>query len=134
MKNREVDYALFQLEKAIKRLDQGVQAVKDDLDEDGVLQRFEFTFELFWKTLKVFLNHKGVIAKTPKDCLQESFRLGWLANDQVFVKMLEDRNLTSHVYSQEKSRAIFKSIQTEHLAQIQNAFTVLKALAAEPGF
>jgi len=37
MKNREIEYAIVQLESAIKRLDQGVQAVKDDLDQDGVL-------------------------------------------------------------------------------------------------
>ena len=48
----EVKYSLEKLKKAFKRLDEAVKEASDELDRDGVIQRFEFTFEMFWKTVK----------------------------------------------------------------------------------
>ena len=111
MKNK-VDYSLGKLKEAYSRLEDGLASAKDDLDMDGVIQRFEFTFELLWKTLKVFLDDKGVLCQSPKDCLKAAFKFGLITDEQKFLTMLEDRNVLSHVYDMKQSRDIFERIKT----------------------
>lgn len=48
-----LEYSLKKLKDAYQRLEEGVKQAKDELDKDGVIQRFEFTFELLWKALKL---------------------------------------------------------------------------------
>jgi hypothetical protein len=57
----EVAYAIGNLKTAFSRLKAAVEEAVDELDRDGVIQRFEFTFELLWKTLKVTLEYVQVI-------------------------------------------------------------------------
>ncbi len=118
MKNR-LDYSIGQLTHALDRLREGVAEARDELDRDGVIQRVEFCFELLWKTLKVFLDDKGLEARSPKDCLRAAFSQGWIMDEDAFLDMLADRNNTSHIYSREESQKIFDRIQTQHLPQIQ---------------
>jgi nucleotidyltransferase substrate binding protein (TIGR01987 family) len=119
MKNR-LDYALGQFLKTVERLREGVRDAVDDLDRDGVIQRFEFCFEQLWKTLKIFLEDRGLEAKSPKDSLKASFGQGWITDEDAFLDMLADRNKTSHIYSREESQKIFDRIQNQHIIQIES--------------
>jgi len=124
---KELDYALNRLNKALAKLKEGTERASDDLAEDGVIQRFEFTFELLWKTLKIFLEENGVVARTPRDVFKEAFRLDWLGdNEEVFLNMLEDRNKTVHIYDEKTSRQIFTRIKEDYVGAIE---TVLEKLA-----
>ena len=69
---------LKQFESALKRLEEVLNQEKSTLIRDAAIKRFEFTFELLWKTLRIFLREKGVEVKTPKDCFKEAFRIGWI--------------------------------------------------------
>ena len=73
---KELKYALIKFESAFIKLKEGADRAKDELEEDGVIQRFEFTFELFWKALKIFLQEKGILARTPRDVFKEAFGQG----------------------------------------------------------
>ena len=84
---------------------------KDQLDRDGVIQRFEFTFELSWKTLRLFLIDQGIITKSPKDALKEAFKYGLIKDENIYLDMLEDRNQTSHIYNEEISKGIYSRIK-----------------------
>jgi nucleotidyltransferase substrate binding protein (TIGR01987 family) len=64
-------------ERALKALEESVVEAESDLEIDGVIQRFEFTYELLWKLLKIYLEREGIIAKTPRECFKESFRLAF---------------------------------------------------------
>ena len=118
MKSR-LDYSLNQFTKAVGRLREGISVAVDELDRDGVIQRFEFCFELLWKTLKIFLEDKGLEARSPKDSLRAAFGQGWITDEDAFLDMLEDRNKTSHIYSREESQRIFDRIKQQHLLQIE---------------
>ena len=118
--------AIDKLSQAVLRLKEGILNATDDLDKDGVIQRFEFTFELFWKTLKIYLNDKGVVCRTPKDSLKEAFNIGFLGDEATFLNMLLDRNRTSHVYSQKVSEEIFKRIQNEYFPAIEGTLKKLQ--------
>jgi len=126
----ELKYSLKNLNKAIKRLDEGVKQVKDNLDRDGVIQRFEFTFELMWKALRLFLLEEGIITKSPKESLKEAFKFGLIKDEDVFLDMLEDRNRTSHIYSEEVSRQIFNRIKRDYLNPIKGITSELKKSSA----
>jgi nucleotidyltransferase substrate binding protein (TIGR01987 family) len=123
---RETDYAIDKLLKAWQKLQQGAQAAENELERDGVIQRFEFTVELFWKTLKIFLKHEGIEAKTPKDSLREAFRLGWLEEENVYLDMLDDRNLTSHIYEKGVVEQILQRVRARYVASIGTVLEQLK--------
>ncbi len=127
----ELEYALIKLENAFIKLKEGANKAKDELEEDGVIQRFEFTFELFWKTLKIFLQDKGVKAGTPRDVFKEAFRVEWLDDEEAFLNMLEDRNKTSHIYDKQTSREIFARIKNEYVSAVETVLGRLKRKGGE---
>lgn len=79
---------------------------------DATVQRFEFSYELFWKTLKVLLEKEGMEATTPKNILQEAYRFHWITDEKIWLMMLKDRNITSHVYNEKEAVAIYERIKT----------------------
>ncbi len=123
---KEFEYSLKKFNEAYERLSEGINLVKDELDKDGVIQRFEFTFELLWKTIKMYLEEKGIICRSPKDCLQQAFKYGLITDETVFLNMLEDRNKTSHVYDQSTSEEIYKNIEKHYSAAIKSVIDALK--------
>ena len=124
----EVNYSLLNFRNAFLQLKDGSQQAKDQLEKDGVIQRFEFTFELLWKALRICLREKGMNVNTPKDSLVEAFRLGWIQDEATFLLMLEDRNQTSHVYSQKKADEIFVRIRDSYLPKIKSVLERLETL------
>lgn len=122
----ELDYALSKLENALLKLKEGAQAAESELEEDGTIQRFEFTFELFWKALKFFLRNEGIDTRSPREVFMEAFRLEWFDDEAVFINMLEDRNKTSHTYDRETSREIFKRIKSDYIPEMEEVKRLLK--------
>ena len=80
---------------------------------DASIQRFEYTFEAFWKFVREYLKEKeGVVANSPKSCFKELFSLG-LANEEETVElqeMTDKRNDTSHTYKEEVAQSIYEKI------------------------
>ena len=94
------DKLLTQFADANKRLQEALDTpLTEALALDGTIQRFEFTFELAWKTLKVFLEDQGMICRSPKACFKDAFKIGWIDNEDSWISLLQARNMTSHVYS-----------------------------------
>lgn len=122
----ELRYSFAKFQKALKRLDEGIKKAKDQLDNDGVIQRFEFTFELTWKTLKLYLLNEGIITNSPKEALKEAFRLGIITDEECFLDMLTDRNQTAHIYSEDVSKAIVIRIKKDYLSALKKLFEELK--------
>lgn len=125
-----LEYSLRKLKDACKKLEEGINQTKDELDRDGVIQRFEFTFELLWKALKIYLEHKGIIVKTPRDSFIEAFRINLISDEEVFLDMLEDRNNTTHIYDKVTSEKIFNHIKKSYKQEI---IKVIDRLGMEKG-
>ncbi len=123
----EVLLALRRLRQAFERLEEGVRQAQDPLERDGVIQRFEFTFELLWKTLKRILEYYGVICAGPRPCIKESFRQGLLPDDEILLDMLDDRNQTSHIYDEELAETIFQRIREVYVPAIARILQHLEA-------
>lgn len=124
----EIKYAVNNLEKAFIKLKDGTETARDELERDGVIQRFEFTFEIFWKTLKIFLRDNGIEVKTPKEALKEAFKIGWLKDEELYLDMMEDRNKTSHIYDKETSEVIFGRIKSNYVQAIKEVLGGLSRL------
>jgi len=104
-----------QLDSAYGRLQEALAVpLTEPLALDGTIQRFEFTFELAWKTLKTFLADQGIICNSPKSCLQEAFTMGWLSDEENWLALFQARNLTSHVYNEEMAMDIYATIKEHH--------------------
>ena len=109
---------LTNFHNAMSRLKEGVQKwdEADDLARDGLIQRFEFTFELAWKTLKTFFEEEGLIGlNSPKTVLREAYAAGLLKSEELWLAMLQDRNSTAHIYSEQVAVQICRRIQERYL-------------------
>ena len=110
-------------EKALKALEESVVEAESDLEIDGLIQRFEFTFELLWKLLKLYLEREGITAKTPRDCFKEAFRLGLFLNEEQSLKMIEDRNMSVHLYDRLLSLEVYQRIKLHYIKIFREIFT-----------
>ncbi len=86
---------------------------------DGTIQRFEFTFELASKLLRLMLLREGVEASTPRAVLKEAYRAEWIADGEGWIDMLEDRNQTTHLYDEKTSAAIYRKIKEFHFDRLK---------------
>ncbi len=106
-----------QLEKALISFEKGILENPTDIERDGAIQRFEYSFELSWKTLKTILEYLGVEdCKSPRKALQAGFIQGLIqAKDhEIWLKMLDDRNKTTHIYHEEVAVSIFSHLEEYH--------------------
>ncbi|MDI9347825.1 MAG: HI0074 family nucleotidyltransferase substrate-binding subunit [Methylacidiphilales bacterium] len=115
------------LQKAFNRL---LEATKIDnpneLEIDGTIQRFEFTYELVWKTLKIYLEELGhQDTSSPKAVLKTAFKAQIITDDQTWLAMFNDRNTLTHRYSDTDSRSIHRQITTKYITAIQDLINYL---------
>ena len=97
-----------------------MERAEDDLDKDGVIQRFEFTVELLWKALRSILAYHGIDCYSPRSCIKESFKSQLIDDDEIILDMLEDRNRSSYIYSEKTSEEIFERIKRVYLNYMMN--------------
>lgn len=102
--------------RASARLDEATKIqMKDDIVYDGVIQRFEFTFELSWKLMKIFLEYTGISEiKSPRATIREAFSYGLIEDGEQWIDMMVDRNKTSHLYDEEEAKLIYQKIKNDY--------------------
>lgn len=125
--------ALAELGRALDRLGEALGVGADNpLMIDGTMQRFEFCFELLWKTLKVALYEtQGFDAVSPKQVLQKAYAVGWLDDEKLWIDMLRDRNLTSHTYKEDLAREIYAHIH-DYYPEMRRVHDLLASRYGEP--
>ncbi len=115
----ELRERLESLRRAYERL---LQALRIDPKEteiaiDATIQRFEFTFELSWKTIRAFAKYlNSGECNSGRSCIKMAFRLGWIEGEETWLDFLEARNLTSHTYDQETAMKVYEIIRQNHRA------------------
>lgn len=117
--------ALSQLSKFLK------QKQLNELEEQGLIQSFEYTHELAWKTKKDFLISRGVDNLFgSKDTAREAFKLGLIEHGDIWMDMIKSRNLTSHTYNEVISAKIIKQIKECYHAEFKVLYEKLMLLAS----
>ena len=100
------------LNTALSRLDLALAQPVNEFVRDSFIQRFEFTFELFCKSLKAYAEESGLEAFSPRDSIRIAFQLGVIQESPEWFRMLEDRNLTSHTYNEATADSIYSHLPT----------------------
>ncbi len=114
-------------EKAISLLQDAVNKKNlSDLEIAGVIQIYEFTFELAWKTVKDYLEEKQVEVQFPRDAIKEGFTYGILKNGDVWMDMLLKRNLMSHTYNEKNAILAYSLIVNEYFVALVEVFQQLQ--------
>lgn len=102
---------LSELKMAFTRLKEAMPEVKNQLDKDGAIQRFEFVFELVWKTLKDYAEDKGRLdAVSPRDSFRVAADLGLIEDPLIWFDFLISRNEAAHLYDEQKADEVFSKI------------------------
>ncbi len=116
------------LEKAYKKLSSALKEAETELERDGVIQRFEFTYELAWKTLKKVLNYKGIKSTAPRDIFRDAAAQGLIGDPQSWFEYLEKRNLTVHTYDEATVEDIYSILKDfeEAIAQLLTKLNELR--------
>ncbi len=102
---------LRSFQSAIDRLDASLAQPKTEWTRDSAIQRFEFTFELAWKAVAAAAQAQGVDARSPREAFRRAFALGWIGEEDVWLRMLDDRNRTTHTYHEAIAEEIFERLQ-----------------------
>ena len=123
-------HALAQLEEAVARYQ---QAPEDSLYRDGLIQRFEFTVELAWKSVKEYLEDQGMVLSiaSPRGILKEAFSAGVIRDSEVWNNILTARNLTSHVYDEATAAAIAQQICGDFLDPLRDLLLLYEGQTPE---
>lgn len=98
----------------------------DPYQEAGIIQSFEFTFELSWKTLKDLLESMGVNAAFPRDVIKEAFATQLIKNGHVWLEMLEKRNVLSHTYNRQQASDAVALIRDHFFPNLEQVYLELK--------
>lgn len=109
-------YANFQkaLAQLIKFIDKGELS---ELEEQGLIKAFEYSYELAWNTLKDFLEYQGQTEiYGSRDTIRKAFTLGLITDGDGWMDMLASRNKTSHTYNEETAQEISQAIKQSYAA------------------
>jgi nucleotidyltransferase substrate binding protein (TIGR01987 family) len=102
--------AVSQLEKFIDKKD-----ALNELEEQGLIKAFEYTFELAWNTMKDFYESQGEVGiQGSRDAIRMAFRRGLIDNGDSWMKMIESRIRTSHTYNEETANEIAEDIKNKY--------------------
>ncbi len=116
-------------EKAILLLQAAVsQNELSILEQAGVIQTYEITFELAWKTLKDFLESKEVIAQFPRDVIKEAFKNKIIKAGEIWLDMLEKRNLMSHTYDEKNAGLALQLIVNSYFDELYDLYLTLNKM------
>lgn len=123
------------LQRAYRRLQWALEMTQQDADGDlirmAVIKAYEFTFELSWKTLKDYLAYNGIDARLPRDVIKQGFATGLIANGQLWIDMLEERNLMAHTYEDTRARQAVEQIQQRYLSGLSQLHDLLASKLQE---
>lgn len=89
------------LKKAHLRLNKYIELdVLNDFQKDGIIQCFEYNFELSWKTLRAVLLYEGFNVSSPRQVIKLAYQEELIANGEMWLKALNSRNLMAHTYNE----------------------------------
>ena len=100
-----------------------------ELEAQGLIKAFEYTFKLAWNTLKDFLEFSGQTdIYGSRDAIRKAFELGLIHDGEKWMDMLQSRNLTSHTYNEETAQEICKAITQTYFTLFEQLVIKMETL------
>ena len=95
-------------------------------EEQGLVQCFEYTFELSWKTMKDYLELSGFSVKSPRETIQTAFQNGMIADGHTWIDALDKRNIMAHTYNDTTAREAVDLIRTKYFLLLKHLHDLLE--------
>ncbi len=114
-KLEQLRQAQGQLQKAVVYYNAEHEEDRREFLRDSVIQRFEFTAELAWKTVREYELLQGIRLDTPREVLKRAFKIGVIADETGWLLLLQDRNNTGHVYDENIAIEICGRVEETYL-------------------
>ncbi|MBC8400315.1 MAG: nucleotidyltransferase substrate binding protein [Candidatus Marinimicrobia bacterium] len=126
MSSGKYNYNLENFEKALGKFGEALAEPESSIVRDASIQRFEFTYELLWKTLKYFIEEvHGIRTISPRQVFKEAFALSLIDKEDLFIEMIESRNTLAHTYNEDQAIIIYGKCPA-YLSMMKNVFNRLK--------
>ena len=114
-------------EKAFLLLERTVKIEKlSEAERGGLIQFYEVSFELSWKTMKDYLESIGFSTKSPRETIKQAFQIGVIKDGYVWIDALDDRDLTTQIYDEEITIKISNAIVEKYYPAIKGLYMFLK--------
>lgn len=96
--------------RATERLAEALAQAEDEFIRDAAIQRFEFSFELAWKSIQAVAREYGQDCGSPRTAFGTALRNGWIRDEAAWLDMMEARNRTSHTYREALAQQVFAEL------------------------
>lgn len=122
--------------KALAQLIAAVELAQErelsELEQQRLIQAFEYTHELAWTTIKDFLEYRGTSdIFGSRDATRAAFNLGLIEEGAIWMDMIQSRNKTSHTYNEETANEIVAAIEADYFAEFIKLRATLTRLQEE---
>ncbi len=125
-----LEQKIVQYKKAIANLEEVLKKDFDEIIRDSAIQRFEICYEIAWKAIKQTLLFKGVeTGNSPRDIFKNAFKLSLLKDENIWLDILTQRNLSTHTYNEAMANSIYQKLP-EFLSEMKYA---LQKIQTETG-
>jgi len=103
-------------QKALRQLERFLKETNlNDMEEQGIIQAFEYTYELAWNTIKDYLVYQGITEVIgSRDAFRIAFNRGLISDGSIWMSMIESRIKSSHTYNEEIAKEILKEIREQY--------------------
>lgn len=117
---------LATLDQALKNFKESLLDEPSQLERDGAIQRFEYCYDLSWKTLKHYLQRRGIIdLNSPKSVFTAAYTEKIIDDESIWSTIITKRNLSVHTYNQKLADSLFSELPEYYKAM----YTLLKTMA-----
>jgi len=128
MTDHDLGEILITWKKALETFREVLALNETPVVRDAAIKRFEYNFELAWKTIKHFALLEGADCNSPKGAFKEAFRLGWITDNELWLDMLDDRNQTTHTYREATADLVYPNLP-KYLSAFQTLHATLQGLS-----
>ncbi|PGH38667.1 MAG: nucleotidyltransferase [Candidatus Nephrothrix sp. EaCA] len=115
MENKDIrwEQRFMNYRKALKQLTRFVETENlNDMEQQGMIKAFEYTYELAWNTMKDYYECKGEVnIQGSRDAFRLAFKRGLVSDGQLWLDMVDDRRSTVHTYDEDRADEISEKIR-----------------------
>lgn len=116
--------------RSYSQLNNAVKAHSEQPDNEliqmALVKAFEMTFELAWKTMKDYLRYNGIDVKLPREVIKQAFANDIVVDGQIWIDMLENRNVMAHVYDEARARETVDLICLHYLQSLEHLYQFMQ--------
>ncbi len=136
MKNKETksrwEYRFDNYKRAFGLLRESIELLEEkeklsQLEEEGIIQRFEYTMELAWQVMADYLESQNVVfpSKTPRSVIRKAFEANIISDGETWMNALDARNKMSHVYDFKVFASVILNIRKKYLKCMEDLYFFL---------